>query len=89
MFNEQMYLLWTLVEWVTKNNQDEQGAILEYSHMLKFINEQRSALTALLGEPLLRDIEEKMREHISDEQQHSDELTKIYIQLTGIPIAKD
>jgi len=88
MENNQYYI-WTLLEWLTKNNKDEQGAILEYSHLLKFMNVNKNNLISILGEQWFYNIENKMKEHISDEQVHSKDLTEIYVKLSGIPIAKD
>lgn len=83
------YYLWTLLEWCTKNNEDEQEQILDYTGMLKFMNENKSAFTAILGTAEFKAVEDMIREHVSDEQQHSEDLTKIYVKLSGIPIATD
>lgn len=89
MNDHSMHYLWTLVEWVARNNKDEQDAILEYTYLLKYMNSNRETLIKILGMKEFNNIESIIREHVSDEEQHSQQLTEIYIKLTGIPIAKD
>ena len=83
------YYIWTLLEWLSRNNKGEQDAILEYSHLLKFMKSNKNNLINILGEHFFYEIENQMKEIVSDEKAHSNDLSNIYTKLSGIQIAKD
>lgn len=87
--NNSENLVWTLLQWICRNNEDEQDAILQYTFLLNYMNTNKAMLSEIIGQQAFTHIESIVREHVSDEQQHSQQLSQIYTQLSGIPVSTD
>lgn len=81
------YNLYELMSAIAENNEDEFEAIKNYSLLLDALNNVTTDVNRQKKE-IIENAILKVNEYISEEMKHSNGLTKIYSELSGI-IAED